>query len=101
MTFGAAPRSWWNRVIGDPQVQREALMALFTRLHEQGVATHDIFRGFWVCLFGALVYRSRFLPRFLGVLLPLSGVAWVVSGVSFFMLPTPSAQRIANVSSPC
>jgi len=34
-----------------------------------------------------LVYRSRFLPRFLGVWLVLAGVAWVILSLTSVLLP--------------
>jgi hypothetical protein len=83
-----------------PQVEREALAAFFLRVHEQGVAINRIFWALWLLVFAALVYRSRFLPRFLGVLLAINGVSYIVSSVSFFMLPTQSAARIANAILP-
>lgn len=49
---------------------------------------------------GAARSLAGFLPRFLGVLLAITGVAWVVSSVGFFALPTPSAQRFAAMIMP-
>ena len=34
-----------------------------------------------------LVYRSRFLPRFLGVWLSLAGVAWIILSLTAIVLP--------------
>ncbi len=34
-----------------------------------------------------LVYRSRFLPRFLGVWLALAGFAWVILSLTGVLLP--------------
>jgi hypothetical protein len=36
---------------------------------------------------GLLVYRSRFLPRFLGVWLALAGIAWVILSLTGILLP--------------
>ena len=47
--------------------QRDALAMLFLRLHHGGVVANEIFWGLWLFPFGLLVYRSRFLPRILGV----------------------------------
>ncbi len=47
--------------------QRDALAMLFLRLHGQGFVVAEIFWGLWLFPLGLLVYRSRFLPRFLGV----------------------------------
>src|SRR5260370_22557529 len=57
--------------------QRDALAMLFLRLHGQGFVVADIFWGLWLFPLALLIYRSRSLPRFLGVWLPLAGFAWV------------------------
>jgi len=58
--------------------QREALAMLFLNLHFYGFVVAEIFSGLWLLPLALLVYRSRFLPRFLGVWLALAGFAWVV-----------------------
>jgi Domain of unknown function (DUF4386) len=67
--------------------QREALAMLFLNLHDQGLGVAEIFWGLWLFPLGLLVYRSRFLPRFLGVWLGLAGVAWVVLSLTGILLP--------------
>ncbi|MGE5113682.1 MAG: DUF4386 domain-containing protein [Acidobacteriaceae bacterium] len=49
------------------KTQRDALVMVFLRMHGQGVLANEIFWGLWLFPFGLLVYRSRFLPRILGV----------------------------------
>jgi Domain of unknown function (DUF4386) len=67
--------------------QREALAMLFLKLHGQGLVVAEIFWGLWLFPLALLVYRSRFLPRFLGVWLALAGVAWVVLSLTSIVLP--------------
>ena len=62
--------------------QREALAMLFLNLHFHGLVVDQIFWGLWLFPLGLLVYRSRFLPRFLGVWLALAGLAWVILSVT-------------------
>src|SRR6266852_5153101 len=58
--------------------QRDALAMLFLRLrHHQNTAA-EILWGLWLLPLAVLVYRSRFLPRFLGVLLTINGFAYLV-----------------------
>src|SRR6476646_3420083 len=57
--------------------QREALGMLFLRLHTHGVLAVEIFWGLWLVPFGLLVMKSRFLPRMLGILLVIDGVAYI------------------------
>jgi hypothetical protein len=58
--------------------QRETLAMLFLNLHGRGLVVAEMFWGLWLFPLGRLVYRSRFLPRFLGVWLALAGFAWVI-----------------------
>ena len=69
------------------KTQRDALAMLFIKLHGQGFVVAEIFWGLWLFPMGLLVYRSRFLPRFLGVWLGLAGVAWVVLSLTGILLP--------------
>jgi hypothetical protein len=66
------------------KTQREALAMLFIKLHGQGFVVAEMFWGLWPFPLGLLVYRSRFLPRFLGVWLGLAGVAWVLLSLTGF-----------------
>jgi len=47
----------------------------------------EIFWGLWLFPLALLVYRSRFLPRFLGVWLALAGFAWVILSLMGVLLP--------------
>src|SRR5207342_2688628 len=58
--------------------QRDALAMLFLNLHGQGFGVAEIFWGLWLFPLAMLVYRSRFLPRLLGVWLAIAGFAWVI-----------------------
>src|SRR5258708_22744209 len=67
--------------------QRDALAMLFLRLHGQGFVVAEIFWGLWLFPLALLVYRSRFLPRFLGVWLVLDGFAYVTLSLTGILLP--------------
>jgi hypothetical protein len=67
--------------------QRDALAYLFIRLHNQGEFMNEIFWGLWLFPFGLLVYRSGFLPRFLGVWLILNCFAYVVLSLIALLFP--------------
>jgi Domain of unknown function (DUF4386) len=67
--------------------QRDALAMLFLKLHGQGFGVAEIFWGLWLFPLGLLVYKSRFLPRFLGVWLVLAGAAWVTLSLTGLLLP--------------
>src|SRR6202163_943081 len=67
--------------------QRDALAMLFLHLHGHGFDVAEIFWGLWLFPLGLLVYRSRFLPRFLGIWLVFAGVAWVTLSLTGLLLP--------------
>src|SRR5712692_7173773 len=67
--------------------QREALAMLLLNLHFQGLVVDEIFWGLWLLPLALLVYRSRFLPRFLGVWLALASFAWVILSLTGVLLP--------------
>jgi hypothetical protein len=69
---------------------------LFLRLHHGGVVANEIFWGLWLFPFGLLVYRSRFLPRFLGVWLIINGFAYLA--VSFTGLLFPQYEQMVSNS---
>src|SRR5262249_39064050 len=67
--------------------QRDALARLFLDLHHQLDLANLIFAGLWLFPFGLLVYKSRFLPRLLGVWLILAGFAWLAFSVAGLLFP--------------
>ena len=73
--------------------QRDALAMLFLHLYDQENIAAEIFWGLWLIPLAILVYRSRFLPRFLGVWLFINGVAYV--GLSFTGLLFPQYYNAA------
>jgi hypothetical protein len=70
--------------------ERHELAMLFVRLHRQGVFSEEIFWGLWLLPFGVLVFRSRFLPRALGVTLVIAGVAYVAHSIVSLLWPGES-----------
>src|SRR5438105_4892554 len=69
------------------KAQRDALGMLFTRLHTHGIFIDEIFWGLWLFPFGLLVYRSGFLPRFIGVWLMINCFGYVFLSVISFFFP--------------
>jgi len=67
--------------------QRDALVTLFLRLHHQEIVAAEILWGLWLFPLAILVYRSRFLPRFLGVWLILNGFAYLAASFAGLLLP--------------
>jgi hypothetical protein len=67
--------------------QRDALVMLLLRLHSHQFTATLVLAGAWLFPLGTLVYRSRFLPRFLGVWLLIAGCCWTIMGFTGFLLP--------------
>ena len=67
--------------------QRDALALLFLKLRDHQNTAAEILWGVWLFPLALLVYRSRFLPRFLGVWLALGGFAYVALSVSGVLWP--------------
>ena len=67
--------------------QRQDLAVLFLRINDYGVLTLELFWGLWLFPLAILVYRSRYLPRFLGVWLTINGFALVVLSFTSLLFP--------------
>jgi hypothetical protein len=67
--------------------QRDALAMLFLHLRDHQNTAAEILWGAWLFPLGILVYKSRFLPRFLGVWLVINGCAYVLMSFTGVLLP--------------
>jgi len=67
--------------------QRDALAMLFLHLRDHQNTAAEILWGMWLFPLAVLVYRSRFLPRFLGVWLVINGFAYVLLSFTGVLLP--------------
>ena len=69
------------------KAQLNGLGYFFVRLHSQGITIDEIFWGVWLFPFGLLVFRSGFLPRWIGVWLMINCFGYVVLSVIGFFFP--------------
>jgi hypothetical protein len=67
--------------------QRQDLAMLFLRINDYLVWVLEFFWGLWLFPLGILVYKSLYLPRFLGVWLIINGIAYVVLCIVTLLLP--------------
>jgi hypothetical protein len=67
--------------------QRDALASLFLNLRGGGIDVAEIFMGLWLFPLGLLVYRSGFLPRFLGVLLMIGTLGYLPTSLTSLVQP--------------
>ena len=65
--------------------QLQAAAYFLLRLHDQGLLIAHVFFGLWLLPMGYLVYKSRFIPRLVGVLFGVAGVGYVVQSFAAFV----------------
>jgi hypothetical protein len=70
-----------------PKSQLDSATLGILSLRARAVIALGVYMGLWLLPLGALVYRSGFTPRAIGVLLTVAGWGYVVSTVTFFLLP--------------
>ena len=78
-----------------PTAQMTAVAQVFMDLSGQVLYLNDIFFGLWLLPFGVLVYKSRFIPRILGVLLLINGFAYL--GYISVLVNPNSANLVSEV----
>src|SRR5215470_913432 len=79
--------------------QRDAVAMVFLRLGDHQNIAAEILWGVWLLPLAALVYRSGFLPRFIGIWLAINGFAYIVISLTGTLLPQYQA-RVFNLSFP-
>ena len=67
--------------------QLDTLNLLYFNLHKSGFTMAQIFYGIWLFPLGLLVYKSGFLPKWLGVLLMADCFGVLISFFQYFLLP--------------
>jgi Domain of unknown function (DUF4386) len=89
--LGLVAASW----LGDPASDTSALSGaeltslsyMSLNVYQLGFVTAQLFFGAWLFPLGYLVYKSGFLPRFLGALLLLDGVGVLIWFFQALLLP--------------
>lgn len=79
--------------------QRDAFARLFLDLHHQLDLANFVFAGLWLFPFGLLVYKSRFLPRLLGVWLIMACFAWLAFSFTGLLFPA-YADKAFSITQP-
>jgi hypothetical protein len=65
---------------------------LSLRLHGYGYDISLVFFGFHCLLLGYLIFRSGYFPRFLGVLLIIASLGYLVNSFAVFVAPAFDAK---------
>jgi len=79
--------------------QRNALAMLFLGLRDYQNTAAEILWGLWLLPLALLVYRSRFMPRFLAAWLVVNGFAYVLLSLTGVLWPQYQ-DRVFTLSSP-
>jgi Domain of unknown function (DUF4386) len=69
-----------------PQQQQEWAMT-FLKMNANGILVVEIFWGLWLIPLGLLFYTSGFMPRLLGILLVMGGVAYLIEVGTSLVFP--------------
>ncbi len=67
--------------------QSPLLIDAFIYLHEYGIFIAQIFWGLWLFPMGYLIYKSNYIPKFIGVLLMIGCFGYFVDSFIFFLYP--------------
>jgi hypothetical protein len=67
--------------------QLNALVMGFLRLRGIGLGINSVFWGLWLLPFGILVIKSRFMPRWIGYLLIMGCVGYLIQGLTSVLWP--------------
>ena len=67
--------------------QRDAIAMLLLKLHDQQITAAETLWGIWLLPLALLVYKSRFLPRFLAVWLAINGCAYIIVSATGLLFP--------------
>ena len=83
-----------------PAAQLQALAYMPGDLSTINYAIYTVFYGFDIIILGYLVFRSTFLPRAIGVLLAIDGLAYLVYAFADLLAPSAAAHLIPWIQAP-
>jgi hypothetical protein len=71
--------------------KRQDIAILFLKINSYGTLPLEMFWGLWLLPFGLLVYKSEFIPRILGILLVIAGIAYMIDSSVALLFPIYSS----------
>lgn len=81
--------------------ERQALAYLAIRLYETGSGFALVFFSGFCAATGALILRSRLLPRVIGVMMLLAGICYLVSSLATVVAPALAGLLLPWILLPC
>lgn len=85
-----------NNQFGFSAEQIQSQVMLYLDQYNNGMRIVHIFSGFWLFPFGYLVFKSGFLPKFLGVLLMLGCFGYLINFAGHTLFPDYSKIGISS-----
>lgn len=83
----------------DPH-QLQALSLLFVKLGAYGTAITLVFFGLYCLMLGYLIFRSGYLPKFLGILLTIGSLCYLTNSFADFLAPAFAARLFPVILMP-
>lgn len=80
--------------------QSQGLALVFLNVYMQASNIVMVAFGFHVILVGYLIFRSTFLPRFLGVWLAIAGICYLINSFANFLAPSFAAHLSPSILIP-
>jgi len=80
-----ATHSYYTTTLGT--AGSSALVLLLLEMHHYGFLIAQIFFGLWLVPLGYLAYKSAMFPKWLGILLVVGGVCYLVGLLAVFLSP--------------
>ena len=74
-----------------PSAEAQVQTMFFLDIHRSGVLLAQVFWGLWLVLLGSLVFRSGFLPRWLGIAVLMAAVGYLIDSSAHVLLPGRAA----------
>lgn len=77
--------------VGFNAEQLQSLSFIAIKLHSYGFSIGLIFFGVACLARGVLLYQSQYFPKFLGVLIGVAGIAYLINSVALIVVPSIAA----------
>jgi len=81
--------------------QLQALSYVAIRAHDCGFGIGLIFFGCECIVLGWLIFHSGYLPKFLGVLMPIAGVLYMINSFALILAPKLAHALFPTIMLPC
>ena len=81
--------------------QLYAMASLALKSHSYGYTLALLFFGFTFLFHGRLIFKSRFLPKVLGLMIQVGGLCYLTNSFLFFLTPSLSGMLFPWILMPC